>query len=158
MPELASVQVNGQACVVTLQREKKLNAISAEMERLLCEVVERDEVLSSRAVIFTGGTRVFSAGADLDEMRGLDPVSIMASYRGTGDWVRPQTITPAPLAASSRAAARPIPVPPPVTRATRPALASGRKTDVMGAAQDTVDFHRGREYKPDFKLWFGLTV
>ena len=96
MPELVSVKVHGQACVISLQREKKLNAISVEMERLLCEAVERDEVLSSRAVIFTGGPRVFSAGADLHEMRGLDPASIMASYRGTGDWVERIAALPVP--------------------------------------------------------------
>ena len=38
----------------------------------------------------------------------------------------PAHATRAPLPASSSAVARPIPVPPPVTSATRPALASGR--------------------------------
>jgi enoyl-CoA hydratase/carnithine racemase len=96
MSELVAVEVRGSACVITLQREAKLNAISAEMERLLCEALERDEVLSARAVIFTGGSRVFSAGADLNEMRGLDPGSIMASYRGTGDWAERIAALPMP--------------------------------------------------------------
>ncbi len=96
MSELVSVQTHGSVCVISLQREAKLNAISADMERLLCEALERDEVLSARAVIFTGGPRVFSAGADLNEMRGLDPASVMASYRGTGDWVERIAALPMP--------------------------------------------------------------
>jgi enoyl-CoA hydratase/carnithine racemase len=36
--------------------------------------------------VFTGGPRVFSAGADLNEMQGLDPASIIAYYQGSGDF------------------------------------------------------------------------
>jgi enoyl-CoA hydratase/carnithine racemase len=96
MSELVAVRTHGSACVISLEREAKLNAISGEMERLLCEAVESDAVARSRAVIFTGGPRVFSAGADLNEMRGLDPASIMASYRGTGDWVERIGALPVP--------------------------------------------------------------
>jgi enoyl-CoA hydratase/carnithine racemase len=35
-------------------------------------------------IVFTGGPDVFSAGADIHEMRGLDPSSIFEQYRTTG--------------------------------------------------------------------------
>ena len=53
--------------------------------------------------------------------------SISARALSSGSSRRPARTTHAPLRASSSAVARPIPVPPPVTSATRPALASGRR-------------------------------
>ncbi len=96
MSELVSVQAHPQACVVTLRRERKLNAISLELERELCDALERPELLKAPAVIFTGGPRVFSAGADLNEMRGLDPDAIIASYRATGDFAERVADLPMP--------------------------------------------------------------
>ncbi len=37
-------------------------------------------------MIFTGGPHVFSAGADVNELGGLDPASIVTYYDGTGDF------------------------------------------------------------------------
>ena len=86
MSELVRVETAGAASVVTLTREHKLNAISGDMERALCAALETESVLASSCVVFTGGPRVFSAGADVTEMPGLDPAAVVAHYRATGDF------------------------------------------------------------------------
>ena len=70
--------------VVTLQREHKCNALSAHMETELLRALRSPEVTSSRAVVVTGGDTVFSAGADVTEMRGTTAQSIVDYYRGSG--------------------------------------------------------------------------
>jgi enoyl-CoA hydratase/carnithine racemase len=72
--------------VVTLTRAAKLNAISHAMERELCDALASDELRAAPCVIFTGGPDVFSAGADVTEMRGQDPAAIVGYYRATGDF------------------------------------------------------------------------
>lgn len=86
MPEVVALERREHACVVTLQRPAKLNAISAQVERELCDVLEAPEVREAPCVIFTGGEKVFSAGADLSESTGYSPEEILATYRGTGDF------------------------------------------------------------------------
>jgi enoyl-CoA hydratase/carnithine racemase len=81
---LVRVEARGAACVVALRREAKLNALSTALEGALAETLDRTEVRRSACVVFTGGERVFSAGADVNEMRDLDPASILAYYRDTG--------------------------------------------------------------------------
>ena len=71
---------------VTLTRPAKLNAISGAMERELCEALLTDTVRSAACLVITGGPDVFSAGADVTEMRGLDPAEIVGYYRATGDF------------------------------------------------------------------------
>jgi enoyl-CoA hydratase/carnithine racemase len=96
MPELVALRRDQQACILTLSREAKLNAISAEMEGALCAALERRELREAACVIITGGPRAFSAGADLNEMRGLDPAAIVAYYRGTGDFAERVADLPQP--------------------------------------------------------------
>lgn len=86
MPELIALETRGQACVVTLRRPAKLNAISNAMERELCDALASDEVRAASVVVFTGGADVFSAGADVTEMRNQDPAAIVGYYRDTGDF------------------------------------------------------------------------
>jgi enoyl-CoA hydratase/carnithine racemase len=86
MPDLITLETRGPACVVTLQRPAKLNAISNAMERELCEAIASDELRRASVVVFTGGPDVFSAGADVTEMRGQDLAAIVEYYRGTGDF------------------------------------------------------------------------
>jgi enoyl-CoA hydratase/carnithine racemase len=81
---LVEVRRGGSACVVTLQREHKLNALSTALEGALADALEHPEVRASACVVFTGGERAFSAGADVSEMRDQDPAAILAYYRGTG--------------------------------------------------------------------------
>lgn len=82
---LVSVHREGPACVLRLQREAKLNALSTAMEAELGRSLASEAVRSSGCVVLTGGERVFSAGADVGEMRGQDPAAILAYYAATGD-------------------------------------------------------------------------
>ena len=86
MPEVIQLERHEHACVVRLHRPAKLNAISEQVERELCDALLRPEVRDAPCVIFTGGESVFSAGADLSETRGYTPDEIVATYRGTGDF------------------------------------------------------------------------
>jgi enoyl-CoA hydratase/carnithine racemase len=86
VPDVVALERHEHACVVRLDRPAKLNAISEQIERELCDALERPEVRDAPCVIFTGGPDVFSAGADLSETRGYGPPEILATYRGTGDF------------------------------------------------------------------------
>lgn len=67
------------------RREEKLNAISTAVERAMLDALAGPEVRESRCVVFTGGERAFSAGADLKEERDEGTAGIDAYYRDTGD-------------------------------------------------------------------------
>jgi enoyl-CoA hydratase/carnithine racemase len=81
--QAVGVRRDGPVAVVQLQREHKLNALSAVMEERLGAAIESAEVRESRCVVFTGGARAFSAGADVTEFRDADAASVMAHYRGS---------------------------------------------------------------------------
>ena len=82
---LVEVRAHGASSVIMLRREHKLNALSAALERALADALQREDVRSSACVVFSGGERAFSAGADVGEMRDLDPSSILQYYRETGN-------------------------------------------------------------------------
>jgi enoyl-CoA hydratase/carnithine racemase len=71
--------------VLGFRREEKLNAISVAVERAMLDALAGSEVQEARCVVFTGGERAFSAGADLKEERDESPAGIDAYYRDTGD-------------------------------------------------------------------------
>lgn len=97
MPEpVLALERRDAVAVITLRREAKLNAISAAVERSLCEALVAEEVREAAAVVITGGPRVFSAGADTSELGGLDPAAIDAYYRGTGDFAERVAALPQP--------------------------------------------------------------
>src|ERR1700755_3316276 len=96
MPETVEIELRDTVCVVSLQRPAKLNAISEQMERDLCDAVQSPEVRGSSCVVFTGGPDVFSAGADLTVTRGYAPEEIIAHYRGTGDFAERVAALPQP--------------------------------------------------------------
>jgi enoyl-CoA hydratase/carnithine racemase len=81
---LPEIRRKADVCVVTFQREEKLNAISSEVERALMEALAGPHVRESRCVVFAGGERAFSAGADLSELSDRSPEEVMAYYRDTG--------------------------------------------------------------------------
>ena len=86
MPEgLPEIRREGDVCVITFQREEKLNAISSEVERALLDALGGADVRESRCIVFAGGERAFSAGADLKEQRDESPGGIDTYYRDTGD-------------------------------------------------------------------------
>lgn len=64
MIELAK---DGGIWTVTLNRPDKANALTEDMLRELCEIMEG--AADARAVILTGQGKIFSAGADLDAAR-----------------------------------------------------------------------------------------
>ena len=96
MPETVEIELRDSICVVSLHRPAKLNAISEQMERDLCDAVATREVRESSCVVFTGGPDVFSAGADLTVTRGYAPEEIIAHYRGTGDFAERVAALPQP--------------------------------------------------------------
>ena len=82
---LVAVRREGAVCVLTLQREDKLNALSGALERELLDAISGEEVRASRCVVLTGAGKTFSAGADINEFRDSDASSIAAYYADTGD-------------------------------------------------------------------------
>lgn len=75
---------HGDIAVLTLRREAKLNALSTHLESLLLNAVRSDAVKGSRAVVITGGDKVFSAGADTSELKQMTPAAIAQYYRESG--------------------------------------------------------------------------
>ncbi|HUA48988.1 MAG TPA: enoyl-CoA hydratase/isomerase family protein [Solirubrobacteraceae bacterium] len=84
--EVVALERHEHACVVRLQRPAKLNAISEQVERELCDALQTAAVREAPCVVFTGGEKVFSAGADLSETRGYAADEVLATYRATGDF------------------------------------------------------------------------
>lgn len=78
------VQVTGPVAVLTLHREAKLNALSTHLERELDDALRSDAVRTAGAVVLTGGDQVFSAGADVNELREMTPATIAEYYRDSG--------------------------------------------------------------------------
>ena len=81
---LVEVRREGAAAVVALRREEKLNALSTALEQAIADALDGEAVRASACVVFTGGPRAFSAGADVGELRDMDPAAILAYYRATG--------------------------------------------------------------------------
>jgi enoyl-CoA hydratase/carnithine racemase len=81
---LVSVELEDGCCIITLLRRAKLNALSTALEEELAGAIHSAEASGSRAIVFTGGPDVFSSGADINEMRGLDPSSIFSYYQAVG--------------------------------------------------------------------------
>jgi enoyl-CoA hydratase/carnithine racemase len=81
---LVEVRRDGAAAVVALRRDAKLNALSSALEGAIGDALEHPDVRASACVVFTGGPRAFSAGADVGELRDMDPAAILAYYRATG--------------------------------------------------------------------------
>jgi enoyl-CoA hydratase len=72
--------------VVTLNRPKVLNALSPELIAELTEALsELDDDADIRAVVLTGGARVFAAGADIGDMAERSPVDQLLRDQ-TGLW------------------------------------------------------------------------
>ena len=62
------VEMDGPACVITLNRPDRRNAISIEiMDELMAAMAAIDSDGNVRGVIITGGNDYFAAGADLNE-------------------------------------------------------------------------------------------
>lgn len=78
------VRREGDVAVITLARQRKLNALSTHMEARLDAALAATEVRTAATVVITGGERVFSAGADVHELPSMTPAAIAQYYRATG--------------------------------------------------------------------------
>jgi enoyl-CoA hydratase/carnithine racemase len=97
---LVDVRREGAACVLLLQRDAKLNALSTAVERELLTALGSADVRESACVVFAGAGRAFSAGADITELRENDPDAIAAYYRDTGDVYEQIAALPQPTIAA----------------------------------------------------------
>ena len=91
---------HGDVAVVTLRREAKLNALSTHLESRLFEAIRGTEVQTSKAVVITGGDKVFSAGADTTELREMTPAAIAEYYRESGAVYETVAALPQPTVAA----------------------------------------------------------
>jgi len=75
--EFIETTVTGNIAVIELNRPRQLNSLNRKM---VCEIVTAMEMFDReeevRIIVLTGKGRSFSAGADIDEMTGDDPVSL----------------------------------------------------------------------------------
>ena len=82
--DLVTAELRGAVCVVRLNREAKLNALSEALCFRLLDVLAGDLVRGSRVVVLTGSARAFSAGADLTEFTDDSVEATLRYYRGPG--------------------------------------------------------------------------
>jgi enoyl-CoA hydratase/carnithine racemase len=61
--ELIGVRQEQRVTVITLQRAEKLNALSTALEGELLAALAEEAVRKSRAIVFGGAGKAFSAGA-----------------------------------------------------------------------------------------------
>src|SRR3989337_2161777 len=76
MAELVQVRREGSVAILTLDRPEKLNALSTALE---------DDLATAIGSGGGGAGRAFSAGADVNEMRGQTPGDVLGYYRTTGE-------------------------------------------------------------------------
>ena len=92
--EHIQVEVAAPVATITLNRPKVLNALSPELiHEVTGALAEFDADPSIRAVVLTGGPKVFAAGADIGDMADRSPVDQLTRDQ-TGRW--------APLAGFSK--------------------------------------------------------
>lgn len=67
---LASRSESGKVAILQLNRPKALNALSSPLfDTLNAEMEKADADPEVRAIVLTGGDKVFAAGADIKEMK-----------------------------------------------------------------------------------------
>ena len=82
-------ETEGACLLVTLERPEKLNALTTEMLQGIREALQRaKEDASVRAVILTGGERVFCAGADISIEIGATPLEFRGFVQQIQDITR----------------------------------------------------------------------
>jgi enoyl-CoA hydratase/carnithine racemase len=79
--ETIKAQQDGSSFVITLDRPDRRNAFSVKMMHEIAEACRQaDAESSARAVIVTGGTEYFSAGADLNEAMAIKSTKAGVDY------------------------------------------------------------------------------
>ena len=80
------VDIDPPIATITLNRPKVLNALSPELMReVTAALAELDHDETVRAVVLTGGPKVFAAGADISDMAGRTAVEQLSRDQ-TGVW------------------------------------------------------------------------
>ncbi|MEM2134674.1 MAG: enoyl-CoA hydratase/isomerase family protein [Candidatus Jordarchaeaceae archaeon] len=99
--KLVIVEKEGNIAIVTLNREKKRNALSIELRKQLTEILAQlakdNEV---KAVILTGKGPVFSAGFDTSEFMSLTPENMQAFFEASWQYHVDVMTFPKPLIAA----------------------------------------------------------
>ncbi|HEX6349318.1 MAG TPA: enoyl-CoA hydratase-related protein [Candidatus Dormibacteraeota bacterium] len=86
--EFIRVQTEPPIAVVTLDRPKVLNALSpALVDEVTVALGQLDQDDSIRAVVLTGGPKVFAAGADIGDMAERGPIEQLRRDQ-TGRWAK----------------------------------------------------------------------
>jgi enoyl-CoA hydratase/carnithine racemase len=68
--------------IVTINRPQQRNALSTDvLEGIVRGLDEAEGDIEVRAVVLTGGTKLFASGADIRELRSLTPAAYMSSPR-----------------------------------------------------------------------------
>jgi enoyl-CoA hydratase len=99
MAEYVLSSVDGPVGVVTLNRPKQLNALAGPLMRELVEALEaHDSDSEVRAIVITGGSSVFAAGADIKEMSDATPVDMLLR-NNIGLWDRAKKVAKPLIAA-----------------------------------------------------------
>jgi enoyl-CoA hydratase len=71
-------EIDGHVATITFNRPKALNALSpALIDELIAALAACDEDEQVRAIVLTGGPRVFAAGADIKEMADGSPMAML---------------------------------------------------------------------------------
>jgi len=97
--EFIRVEAEPPIAVVTLNRPKVLNALSpALVEEVTTAFGELDKDDSIRAVVLTGGPKVFAAGADIGDMAERTPIEQLKRDQ-TGRWLKIASFTKPLIAA-----------------------------------------------------------
>lgn len=71
----------GPVRILRLNRPEKLNAFNTSLADALCDALEAADEGHVKALVLTSTGRAFSAGADINELRGLDPSILAAAVR-----------------------------------------------------------------------------
>ena len=88
-PETFAMSLERGVATITLDREKRLNALTFEVYQELAETFEQlDRVDAVRAIVITGRGRGFCSGGDQDDiikhLLGRDTPALLAFTRATG--------------------------------------------------------------------------
>jgi enoyl-CoA hydratase len=99
MYQYVSSSADGPVGVVTLNRPKQLNALAGPVMAELVDALEQHDADGAiRAIVVTGGTTVFAAGADIREMADASAVDML--QRNTiGLWDRAKRVSKPLIAA-----------------------------------------------------------
>lgn len=83
MPCLLNRMNNPQGvCMITLGRPEALNALNTELLKQLVDALDDAQTDPAvRAVVLTGGSKVFAAGADIHEMATNDFIATLSDQR-----------------------------------------------------------------------------